>query len=57
VEQPEAPAAPADEEPFEAGVAADQSPDTIDESFAAEVDAAADQLAEEIVDAVEEPKG
>jgi hypothetical protein len=58
VEQPEhADAAPAEAEPFEAGVAADQSPDTIDPAFASEVDAAADQLAGDIVDAVEEPKG
>jgi hypothetical protein len=47
----------AEDEPFEAGMAADQSPDTIDPGFAAEVDAAADQLAGDIVEAVEEPKG
>ncbi|MCU0284512.1 MAG: hypothetical protein MUD13_11565 [Candidatus Nanopelagicales bacterium] len=58
VEGPHGVAEPvAEDEPFEAGMAADQSPDTIDPGFAAEVDAAADQFAGDIVEAVEEPKG
>jgi hypothetical protein len=44
-------------EPFEPGMADTQSPDVVDDQFAKEVDAAADALAEEIVEGVEEPKG
>jgi hypothetical protein len=51
-EAPEAAAA----QPFEAGMADTQSPDVVDEDFAAQVDAVADELAGDIVDAVEEPK-
>jgi hypothetical protein len=51
----EAPVAEA--EPFEPGMADTQSPDVVDEQFGKEVDAAADELAEEIVEGVEEPKG
>lgn len=48
VEQAQAP-----DEPFVPGVADEQSPDVIDEGFAAEVDAVADEIAEEIVEAIE----
>lgn len=41
--------------PFVPGVADEQSPDVVDEQFAAEVDAEADQFAEEFVEAVEVP--
>jgi hypothetical protein len=51
-EAPEAAAA----QPFEAGMADTQSPDVVDEDFAAQVDAVADELAGDIVDSVEEPK-
>lgn len=44
-------------EEFQPGVADEQSPDVIDEQFAREVDAEADQFAEEIVEAIEEPRG
>jgi hypothetical protein len=43
-------------EPFVAGVADEQGPESADPSFADEVDAAADALAQGIVDAIEEPK-
>jgi hypothetical protein len=43
-------------EAFEPGMADTQSPDVVDEAFAREVDEAADELAQDIVDAVEEPK-
>jgi len=41
-------------EPFVPGVADEQSPDVVDEAFAAEVDAVADEIAEEFVESVEE---
>jgi hypothetical protein len=47
----------AEAEPFEPGMADTQSPDVVDEQFGKEVDAAADELAKEIVEGVEEPKG
>ena len=43
-------------EPFVPGAADEQSPDSIDESFAAALDAAADELAQGIVDSIEEPE-
>jgi hypothetical protein len=48
-----APEAPA---PFMAGMADTQSPDVVDEQFAAEVDAEAAQFADELVHAVETPE-
>ncbi|HYN56826.1 MAG TPA: hypothetical protein VES03_06480 [Motilibacterales bacterium] len=48
-------AAPAAASTFQPGVADEQSPDVVDEEFAHEVDEAADELAEEIVDAIEVP--
>jgi hypothetical protein len=48
--------APAPEAPFVPGVADEQSPDVVDEQFAKEVDAAADELAADIVEAIEEPR-
>ncbi|HEX6886476.1 MAG TPA: hypothetical protein VF143_00095 [Candidatus Nanopelagicales bacterium] len=42
--------------PFMAGMADTQSPDVVDEQFAAEVDAEAAQFADELVDAVELPE-
>lgn len=48
-------AAPAAASTFQPGVADEQSPDAVDEEFAHEVDEAADELAEEIVDAIEVP--
>ncbi len=48
-----APASPVT--PFMAGVADEQSPDVVDEDFAHEVDAAADEFAAEVVDAIEVP--
>lgn len=47
-------AAPA--EPFQPGMADTQSPDVVDDDFAAQVDAVADELAGDIIDAIEEPK-
>lgn len=47
-------AAPA--EAFEPGMADTQSAEVVDEDFAAQVDAVADELAGDIVDAIEEPK-
>ena len=41
---------------FQAGVADVDSPDVVDEQFAKEVDAVADELAEDIVQGVEEPR-
>ena len=38
-----------------AGVADEQSPDVVDEDFAHEVDEAADEIAAEVVDAIEVP--
>jgi hypothetical protein len=43
-------------EPFVPGVADEQSPDVVDETFAAEVDAVADEIAEDFVESVEEPR-
>ena len=43
-------------EHFEPGMADTQSPDVVDDQFAKEVDAAADEIAQDIVDAIEEPK-
>ena len=51
-EEPEAPPA----EHFEPGMADTQSPDVVDDEFAKEIDAAADEIAQDIVDAIEEPK-
>ena len=41
---------------FQAGVADADSPDVVDEQFAKDIDAVADELAEDIVQRVEEPK-
>jgi hypothetical protein len=49
--------APEPAEPFVPGVADEQSPDVVDEGFAAEVDEAADELATAVVDAIETPEG
>jgi hypothetical protein len=58
--QPQAPEAaePGAEaaEAFEEGMAATQSPETVDDQFAAEIDAAADDLSQSIVEGIEEPK-
>ncbi len=50
-----APAAPSTVSPFVAGVADEQSPDVVDETFAHEIDEAADEIAAEVVDAIEVP--
>lgn len=52
VAEPQVPA-----EPFEPGAADEQSPDVVDETFAAEVDAVAEELAEDIVQAIEGDEG
>jgi hypothetical protein len=49
--------APEPAEPFVPGVADEQSPDVVDEGFAAEVDSVADQIAASVVDAIEAPEG
>lgn len=41
-------------EPFVPGVADEQSPDVVDETFATEVDAVADEIAEDFVERIEE---
>lgn len=48
--------APAPEAPFVPGVADEQSPDAVDDQFAKEVDEAADELAADLVEAIEEPR-
>ena len=49
--------APEPAEPFMPGVADEQSPDVVDENFAAEVDSVADEIATAVVDAIETPEG
>jgi hypothetical protein len=43
-------------EHFEPGMADTQSPDVVDDDFAAQVDAVAEEMAGDIIDAIEEPK-
>ncbi len=50
-----APPTPAPAADFQPGMADLDSPDVVDEQFAAEVDAEAEELAEEIVDSIEAP--
>ncbi len=50
-------AAPEPAEPFVPGVADEQSPDVVDDDFAAQVDSAADDIAGAVVDAIETPEG
>jgi hypothetical protein len=49
--------APEPVEPFVPGVADEQSPDVVDENFAAEVDSVADEIATAVVDAIETTEG
>jgi hypothetical protein len=49
--------APEPAEPFVPGVADEQSPDVVDDDFAAQVDSAADDIAGAVVDAIETPEG
>ena len=49
--------APEPAEPFVPGVADEQSPDVVDDGFAAQVDSAADDIAGAVVDAIESPEG
>jgi hypothetical protein len=49
--------APKPAEPFVPGVADEQSPDVVDDDFAAQVDSVADQIATSVVDAIETPEG
>ncbi len=49
--------APEPSEPFVPGVADEQSPDVVDEDFAAEVDSVADEIATSVVDADRDPRG
>jgi hypothetical protein len=49
--------APEPAEPFVPGVADEQSPDVVDDDFAAQVDSVADQIAGSVVDAIETPEG
>jgi hypothetical protein len=52
-----APTAAATVVPFEPGVADEQSPDVVDEELAAEIDQVADEIAAEVVEAIETPEG
>lgn len=47
--------APTPAEPFVPGVADEQSPDVVDDDFAAQVDSAADDIAGAVVDSIETP--
>jgi hypothetical protein len=49
--------APKPAEPFVPGVADEQSPDVVDDDFAAQVDSVADEIAGSVVDAIETPEG
>ncbi|MCU0294180.1 MAG: hypothetical protein MUF10_19715 [Thermoanaerobaculaceae bacterium] len=49
--------APEPAEPFVPGVADEQSPDVVDDAFAAQVDGVADDIAGAVVDAIESPEG
>ncbi len=49
--------APKPAEPFVPGVADEQSPDVVDDDFAAQVDSVADEIAGSVVDAIETPQG
>jgi hypothetical protein len=49
--------APKPAEPFVPGVADEQSPDVVDDDFAAQVDSVADQIAGSVVEAIETPGG
>ncbi|MGB7982899.1 MAG: hypothetical protein WCF36_19115 [Candidatus Nanopelagicales bacterium] len=55
VEHKWAPPTPAPDAAFQPGMADLDSPDVVDEEFAAEVDSQADELAEEMVDSIEAP--
>ena len=48
--------APKPSEPFVPGVAADQSPDTVDPGLAAGLDQVADEVSSTFIDAIEEPE-
>ena len=49
--------APEPAEPFVPGVADEQSPDAVDETFAHEIDEVADEIAAEVVEGIETPEG
>ena len=49
--------APKPAEPFVPGVADEQSPDVVNDDFAAQVDSVADEIATSVVDAIETPEG
>ncbi len=49
--------APEPAAPFVPGVADEQSPDVVDETFAHEIDEVADEIAAEVVEGIETPEG